>query len=227
MKILLIEDNDSLRSPLGRSLLRRGFDVMDCGDGAEGLSLCRHHEFDAVVLDLGLPGMDGMQVLQRLRGAGNDVPVLILTARGSLGDRVVGLNAGADDYLAKPFELDELDARLRALVRRAGRSAQVVCGSLCFERDGGDITRDGRTLDLSPRERAMLQALMARPGHGVSRDRLHALVFGASVDVQHDALEVVVHRLRRKIVGSGAEIMTLRGVGYLLCEADPPKVLPQ
>jgi DNA-binding response OmpR family regulator len=218
MKILLVEDDFDLAGALMRVLTRRGFDVVGCGDGAEALSLARHHDFAAILLDLSIPEVDGLRVLQRLRDGGNSTPVLILTARGAVGDRVMGLNAGADDYLAKPFDLDELEARVRALIRRKGGDREMRCGALRYDQVSGACFQGDKPLELSPREGALLKALMAQPGQGVPKDRLMALVFASGEDVQADAIEVVVHRLRRRIVGSGAEIMTLRGVGYLLCE---------
>jgi DNA-binding response OmpR family regulator len=218
MKILLVEDDFDLSGALSRALTRRGFEVVTCGDGLEALTLVKHHRFAAILLDLSIPGIDGLRVLQRLRDADDSTPVLILTARGAVGDRVVGLNAGADDYLAKPFDLDELEARVRALIRRRGGDRQTMCGSLRYDQASGACYRDGKPLELSPRESALLKALMAQPGHGVPKERLMALVFAAGEDVQADAIEVVVHRLRRKIAGSGAGILTLRGVGYLLSE---------
>jgi len=220
MKILLVEDDFDLSGALTRALRRRDFDVTACTDGLEGLRLVKHHEFDAILLDLSLPSMDGLRVLQRLRSDDNWTPVLVITARGAVGDRIVGLNTGADDYLAKPFDLDELEARVRALGRRRGVANDLCCGSLRFEKAAGIFFRDHKPLDLSPRESSLLQALIARPGHGVTRERLFALVFNAGEMAQPDALEVIVHRLRRKIAGSGVSIMTLRGVGYLLCD-DP------
>jgi two-component system response regulator TctD len=218
MKILLVEDDFDLSGALVRVLVRRGFDVVCCGDGIEALNLTRHHNFAAILLDLSIPGIDGLRVLQRLRDADNATPVMILTARGAVGDRIMGLNAGADDYLAKPFDLDELEARLRAIIRRYGGDKEICCGTLRFERHSGTCYRDAKPLDLSPRESALLKALFAQPGHAVAKERLMALVFHDGEDVQADAIEVVVHRLRRKIAGSGAEVMTLRGVGYMLCD---------
>ncbi|NRF65473.1 response regulator [Aquincola sp. S2] len=219
MKILLVEDDLDLSGALTRALFRRGFEVVVCIDGVEALNLTRHHDFDAILLDLSIPGIDGLRVLQRLRNHEDWTPVLVLTARGAVGDRIVGLNAGADDYLAKPFDLDELEARLRALVRRGGSSDELACGALRYDKRAGIFLHETKPLDLSPRESALLKALIARPGHGVTRDRLFALVFAAGETVQPDALEVIVHRLRRKLAGTGVEIMTLRGVGYLLCDA--------
>ncbi|MGQ0711276.1 MAG: response regulator [Rhodoferax sp.] len=222
MKILLVEDDFDLSGVLQRVLVRRGFEVVGCGDGIEALKLAKHHDFAAILLDLSIPGIDGLRVLQRLRDADNSTPVMILTARGAVGDRVMGLNAGADDYLAKPFDLDELEARLRAIIRRKGGDREMRCGTLRYEQASGACFREGKPLDLSPRESALLKALMVQPGQGVSKERLLALVFPSGEAVQADAVEVVVYRLRRKIAGSGAEIMTLRGVGYLLCEAASP-----
>lgn len=218
MKILLVEDDFDLSGALVRVLVRRGFEVISCADGSDALKLIKHNDFAAILLDLTIPGIDGLRVLQRLRDADNATPVMILTARGAVGDRVMGLNAGADDYLAKPFDLDELDARLRAIIRRRGGNRELRCGSLRFENFSGACYREDKPMDLSPRESALLKALMAQPGHCVAKDRLQALVFPTGEDVQADAIEVVVHRLRRKLVSCGVEIMTLRGVGYLLCE---------
>jgi DNA-binding response OmpR family regulator len=218
MKILLVEDDFDLSGALVRVLVRRGFEVVHCGDGIEALKLAKHHNFAAILLDLSIPGIDGLRVLQRLRDADNSTPVMILTARGAVGDRVVGLNAGADDYLAKPFDLEELEARLRAIIRRKGGDHEMRCGSLRYEKASGACYQNDKPLELSPREAALLKALMTQPGQGVAKERLLSLVFPTGEAVQTDAIEVVVHRLRRKIAGSGAEIMTLRGVGYLLCE---------
>ena len=179
-----------------------------------------------VVLDLTLPGLDGLQVLEQARRGGLATPVLILTARGTVGDRVIGLNTGADDYLPKPFDLDELVARLHALgrrradaARRPADAAPLQVGALRYERDSGAIYFRDEVLELTPREAALLQALMARPGHAVSKERLFELVFPGEADVQYEAIEVVVYRLRKKLAHTGAELMTLRGLGYLLKDA--------
>ena len=148
--------------------------------------------------------------------------MLILTARGTVGDRVLGLNAGADDYLAKPFDLDELEARLRALHRRRpGISDESSTGApgaagLRYDKASGAIYDQGQVLDLTPRELALLKALLARPGHAVSKERLFELVFPGEVDVQFEAVEVVAYRLRKKLAATGATLVTLRGLGYLL-----------
>lgn len=222
MKLLLVEDDPSMRATLERALARRGAYVTACGDGAQALRLWREQPPDVVVLDLSLPGLDGLQVLEQARRSGLTAPVLILTARGTVGDRVIGLNSGADDYLPKPFDLDELEARLRALTRRKPEATQqpswapVTVGALRLDRDSGAIYLRDQVLELTPREAALLQALMARPGHAVSKERLFELVFPGQADVQYEAVEVVAYRLRKKLAHTGATLMTLRGLGYLL-----------
>lgn len=221
MKLLLVEDDPSMLATLERALGRRGLQVTGCGDGQQALDRWHAAPPDVVLLDLTLPGLDGLEVLARARRGGLTTPVLILTARGTVGDRIVGLNTGADDYLPKPFDLDELEARVRALHRRrhtagAEAAADQRVGKLRLERDSGAAYRGDEVLDLTPRELALLQALMARPGHAVSKERLFELVFPGEGDVQFEAVEVVVYRLRKKLAGSGAALVTLRGLGYLL-----------
>lgn len=219
MRLLLVEDEPELGSTLARVLERRGFLVTHRLSAAEALASLEHELFDLVVLDLGLPGMDGLQLLQRLRGRGSTLPVLVLTARGGVGDRVAGLNAGADDYLAKPFDPDELEARLRALARRAGLRDEPQCGALRLDRGAGAFYWQNQALELTPRESALLAGLMERPGRAVTRARLLGLAFGAEAPAQPEALEVVVHRLRKKLAHTGVQITTMRGLGYLLQEA--------
>jgi DNA-binding response OmpR family regulator len=219
MKILLVEDDFDLSGALVRVLRKRGFDVTHSADGIEALALLRGDGFEAVVLDLGIPGIDGLQLLQRLRGRGSDVPVLVLTAKGSVGERVTGLNAGADDYLAKPFDLDELDARIRALVRRSRGLDDPRCAALRYERSSGAFYVNEQPLELARRESALLAALMANPGHALTRERLALLALSDSGSGQGEGLEVLVHRLRKKIAGTGAQITTLRGLGYLIQES--------
>lgn len=219
MKLLLVEDDFDLGGALVRVLSRRGFDLARCNDGLSALDWLRSDTCDVVLLDLGIPGMDGLQLLQRMRGRGDATPVLVLTARGAVGDRVAGLNAGADDYLAKPFDIDELEARVRALARRSHAADMPHCGALRHDRTSGAFYVGAQALDLTPREGALLAALIARPGHAVAKERLTTLAFGHDLPAQADAVEVVVHRVRKKLVGTGVEITTLRGVGYLLQEA--------
>ncbi|MDB5875533.1 MAG: DNA-binding response regulator [Ramlibacter sp.] len=220
MKLLLVEDDPSMQVTLQRSLSRRGMEVTACGDGREALERWRATTPDVVLLDLTLPGMDGLEVLESARRAGVTTPVLILTARGTVGDRVVGLNTGADDYLPKPFDLDELEARLRALHRRRAAAAPgaMVDGVGALRRDpaSGAVYHGDQVLELTPRELALLQALLDKPGHAVSKERLFELVFPGEADVQYEAVEVVVYRLRKKLAGTGTALMTLRGLGYLL-----------
>ncbi|KQP12302.1 response regulator transcription factor [Pseudorhodoferax sp. Leaf267] len=220
MKLLLVEDDPSMQTTLQRALGRRQIDVRVCGDGALALEQWRVLEPDVVALDLSLPNLDGLQVLAQARAAGLRTPVLLLTARGTVGDRVLGLNAGADDYLPKPFDLDELEARLRALRRRQGEPVEVATevGALRLDPHDGAVYLRGEVLELTPRELALLRALMARPGHAVGKERLFALVFPGEGEVQVEAIEVVAYRLRKKLAGSGASLMTLRGLGYLLRE---------
>lgn len=227
VKLLLIEDDASMQAALQRALGRRGMEVFSCTDGRQALAQWTATQPDVVVLDLTLPGLDGLQVLEQARGQGLTTPVLILTARGTVGDRIVGLNTGADDYLPKPFDLDELEARLRALSRRrpapgsaglsteSGSSPQFA-GNLRYEKDSGAIYHRDQVLELTPRELALLQSLIAKPGHAVSKERLFELVFPNEADVQYEAVEVVVYRLRKKLAHTGVTLVTLRGLGYLL-----------
>ncbi len=227
MKLLLIEDQAAMQTTLQRSFERRGMQVVVCGDGTRALARWQASVPDVVLLDLSLPGQDGLSVLAAARAAGLRTPVLILTARGTVGDRILGLNTGADDYLAKPFDLDELEARVRALARRgggaagspAGASAPEFCG-LRADADSGAVYLHGAALALSAREAALLRALLTRPGHALARERLSELVFAGEAEVQPDAIEVVVYRLRKKLAGSGAQLVTLRGLGYLLKDGE-------
>jgi two-component system, OmpR family, response regulator TctD len=191
-----------------------------CGDGARALERWRASVPDVVVLDLSLPGVDGLQVLEQARAQQMRTPVLILTARGAVGDRILGLNTGADDYLAKPFDLDELEARIRALARRVTPSEQpgetpAFCSMRC-DLESGAVYFNGQPMELAPREAALLRALLAKPGHAVAKERLFELVFPGEADVQYEAIEVVVYRLRKKLADTGAQLVTLRGLGYLL-----------
>ena len=226
LKLLLIEDDASMQTALQRALSRRGVEVQGCTDGALALAQWTAMRPDVVVLDLSLPNVDGLQVLERARRSGLATPVLILTARGTVGDRIMGLNLGADDYLPKPFDLDELEARVRALSRRRTRSepnlqikndaSPLIVGGMRYEKESGAIYHEGIVMDLTPRELALLQALMAKPGHAVAKEKLFELVFPGESDVQYEAVEVVVYRLRKKLANTGVTLMTLRGLGYLL-----------
>jgi two-component system response regulator TctD len=221
MKLLLVEDDPAMQTALRRALQRRGMEVDLCGDGTSALAHWRASAPDVVMLDLTLPGMDGLQVLEEARREGLATPVLILTARGTVGDRILGLNTGADDYLAKPFDLDEVEARVRALARRRPSAAAETAGSatvgtLRYDRESGAIYHSGEVLELTPRELALMRALIAKPGQAISKERLFELVFPGEADVQYEAVEVVVYRLRKKLAHTGTRLVTLRGLGYLL-----------
>ena len=226
MKLLIIEDDVAMQMALQRALSARAITVALCGDGLQAVNLWRNLTPDVVLLDLTLPSLDGLQVLSQARSSGLHTPVLILTARGTVGDRVIGLNTGADDYLAKPFDLDELEARLRALHRRnasaiADTSTDTLqAGLLRYDKNSGAVYRDGQVMDLTPRELALLHALMNRLGHALSKEQLFDQIFPNASEVQYEAVEVVVYRLRKKLAGTGVNLMTLRGLGYLL-KQDP------
>ena len=222
MKLLLIEDNTELQTTLQRSFERRGFQMVVCGDGSRALDRWRAALPDVVLLDLSLPGEDGLSVLAAARAEGLHTPVIVLTARGTVGDRVLGLNTGADDYLAKPFDLDEREARVRALARRGSgniRPAPQEFAGLSVDDASSAVYLQGQPMELTAREAALLRALLARPGHAVAKERLTELVFPDQADVNADAIEVVVYRLRRKLQAAPVQLVTLRGLGYLLRHA--------
>ncbi|VFR18976.1 Tricarboxylate transport transcriptional regulator TctD [plant metagenome] len=217
MRILLVEDDLDMSTALSRALSRRGFHVTLCLDGNTALRQMREGSNDAVVLDLAIPGLDGLHLLHRTRSQGILTPVLILTGRNSVGDRIAGLNAGADDYLSKPFDLGELEARLRALGRRqAAPVRRIECGALRLDLDSGAIFAADMPMALGPREACVLRALLAQPGHAVAKEALYRLAYPEQAPERQDFVEVLVHRLRRKVSGCGVEILTLRGLGYLL-----------
>ncbi|MDP1535257.1 MAG: response regulator transcription factor, partial [Rubrivivax sp.] len=208
MKLLLVEDNPAMQTTLQRSFERRGIQVQVCGDGARALDRWQASLPDVVLLDLSLPGLDGLSVLAAARAAGLRTPVLILTARGTVGDRILGLNTGADDYLPKPFDLDELEARVRALARRPDATRPTALAEFCGLRadaDNGAIYLNGGAMELSTREAALLRALLARPGHAVAKERLFEIVFPDESEVQTEAIEVVAYRLRKKLQGTAAQ----------------------
>jgi two-component system response regulator QseB len=216
MRILLVEDDAALGQATQAALRLEGYAVDWLRDGQHADDALRSDSFDAIVLDLGLPRKDGLNVLSALRGRGDSTPVLCLTARDTLQDRVTGLDRGADDYLVKPFDLDELNARLRALMRRsAGRAVNwVESGALRMDVAGHQVQLDGKGVDLSAREFAILQILLESAGRVVSRERLEDTLYGWDQEVSSNALEVHIHHLRKK-VGSDW-IQTVRGAGYRL-----------
>jgi len=223
MRILLIEDNARLSSLTAAGLGKQGFAVDAVASMAEGLSALATTHFAAVILDLGLPDGDGLSILRQIRAQGRTTPVLILTARLSVGDRVKGLQDGADDYLGKPFALEELVARLRALLRRPASylGARLSLGRLAFDPVSGEIIT-GQTHHAVPRrEAAVLESLLRRANHVVPKKLLEDDLYGLSEDGSPNAVEVSVHRLRRQLADlhAGVAIHTVRGVGYLIQEA--------
>ncbi|AZZ47132.1 transcriptional regulator [Pseudomonas sp. 10B238] len=222
MRILLVEDHPQLAESVAQALRAAGWTVDLLNDGVAADLALSTEDYALAILDVGLPRLDGFQVLSRLRERGKTLPVLMLTARGEVTDRVHGLNLGADDYLAKPFELSELEARVKALLRRsvAAGERQQRCGSLVYDLDARRFSLQGQPLSLTSREQAVLEALITRPGRVMSKDQLAAQVFGLDEDASADAIEIYIHRLRKKLEGSAVRIVTFRGLGYLLEAAD-------
>lgn len=220
MRILVAEDEPALADRLSETLGDLGYAVDVATDGEDAEHLGAAEPYDAVILDLGLPTVDGLTVLRRWRAAGNGVPVLVLTARGSWHERVEGIDAGADDYLPKPFRMEELAARLRALIRRAGGHAAPVleCGLVRLDTRTGQVTVDGMPVRLTGHEYRVLAYLMHHPGRVVSRAELTEHIYAQDYDRDSNTIEVFVGRLRRKL-GVDA-ITTVRGLGYRL-EAPP------
>lgn len=218
MRILLAEDESELANWLVRALQQVDFQVDWVNDGRLVRGALKGTRYDALILDLGLPGLGGHDVLADLREAGHRLPVLILTARDSLAERVTTLREGADDFLAKPFELAELEARLIALIRRARGSehARFACGPLAFDTTSKQFTLGHEPLTLTPREHAALRALIQHSGEPLSKQDILDRVFSDEQDVHPEAIEVLVHRLRKRLANSPVHITTLRGLGYVL-----------
>jgi len=216
MRILVVEDDSLLGDGIQAGLRQAGYSADWVRDGAAADTALAVEEYAAVVLDLGLPRVSGLELLRKLRAAGNPVPVLILTARDAVPDRVAGLDAGADDYMVKPFDLDELAARLRALVRRShGQTAAVLnVGDLELDPAAHTARFKGQPVELSAREFAVLQALALNAGRVLSRERLEQSLYGWGEEVESNAIEVHIHHLRRKLAPD--LIRTVRGVGYTM-----------
>nr|WP_189655530.1 response regulator [Pseudomonas lurida] len=214
----MIEDDVALGEGIHQALVREGYTVDWLQDGSSALHALLSETFDAVVLDLGLPRMDGLEVLRRLRDSGATVPVLILTARDATEDRIAGLDAGADDYLIKPFDLAELKARLRALLRRSAGRARVVIehAGICLDPSTQHVSYHGQTVLLTPKEYQLLHELLSPPGRVMTRDQLMQLLYGWNEEAESNTLEVHIHHLRKKF--SSELIRTIRGVGYLVEE---------
>jgi DNA-binding response OmpR family regulator len=224
MRVLLIEDSERLQRSVGTGLRNAGYAVDVAGDGAVGLWQARSNDYDVIVLDLMLPGLDGLSLLSTLRADGRDTHVLILTARDQVEDRVRGLRAGADDYLTKPFAFDELLARVQALTRRRHnvKSPRIAAGDLAIDTLARTVTRAGRPIPLSPREYALLEYLALRRGQVVSRTEIEAHIYDDQAEPMSNVVDAAIYALRRKLDLPGAPslICTRRGMGYLL-QAEP------
>ncbi|SNS22805.1 response regulator transcription factor [Pseudomonas segetis] len=219
MRILLVEDDQALGEGIRTALKPEGYTVDWLQDGKSALHALSEEAFDLAVLDLGLPRMDGLQVLKHLRAAANPVPVLVLTARDSTADRIKGLDAGADDYLIKPFDVAELKARLRALLRRSFNRPQPALEyrGISLDPVSHEVNYQGQTITLQRKEYLLLHELLAQPGRVMSRDKLQQALYGWGEEIESNALEVHVHHLRKKFFPE--LIRTIRGVGYLVDKA--------
>jgi len=218
MRLLIVEDDAALARGIVKVFRDQGMAVDHVSCGEDALEIIAMEPYSAAILDLGLPDMDGLQLLKRIRQSQSNVPILILTGRDATTDRVMGLNHGADDYLSKPFAIQELEARVKALIRRGQGSPDplLTLGSLTLDRASGAVYISDKLLDLTKRERSVLETLTVRVGTVVSKARLTADVFSYDEPVGPNALEVYIGRLRRKLENSGIEIVTIRGLGYLL-----------
>ena len=218
MRLFIVEDDLVLADGLKNSLMQSGYAIDVANDGANADSILAYQVFDLVVLDLGLPKLSGFEVLKRLRSRGSKTPVLILTANDNTDDRVKGLDLGADDYLSKPFILAELEARVRALIRRgqAGGSAIISVGGLQFDSTNRSASYNEINLNLSARELAVLEVLMLKAGKVASKEQMLEKLCNFDEDISDNALEVYLHRLRKKLEHTNTNIRTIRGLGYLL-----------
>lgn len=228
MRILVVDDDRAVRESLRRSLSFNGYTVDLAEDGVEALDAITNERPDALILDVMMPRMDGLEVCRQLRGTGDDIPILVLTARDTVSERVSGLDAGADDYLPKPFALEELLARLRALLRRTGpeeasENALMTFGDLSLDPSTREVHRGSRPISLTRTEFALLEMLIANPRRVLTRSRILEEVWGFDFPTSGNALEVYVGYLRRKTEAEGESrlIHTVRGVGYVLRETPP------
>ena len=226
MRLLLIEDNIRLAEHVREGLEREGFAVDSFGTVCDGAAAKTSAPYDAAILDLGLPDGDGIDLLTEWRARGDTTPVLILTARDGLEDRVRGLNSGGDDYLLKPFEMDELIARVRALLRRPGGAlgAVLTAGNLSFDTSAREVMIDGEAVSVSRREMGVLEQLLRRKGRVVPKGVLEEKLYGFDEEVTANTVEANISRLRKRLTGAGATVTvhTLRGVGYLLAADNEP-----
>ena len=223
MRLLVIEDNRRLAALIGKGCEKAGFAVDACHDLDTARAALGTARYDVAVLDLGLPDGDGLDLLSSVRKAGNELPVLVLTARDTVGARVEGLNAGADDYLLKPFAMEELVARLRALLRRPGQALgrTLVAGNVEFDTVAREVSVAGASIAFSRRETDLLEILLRRQGRVVAKEAIEESLYAFDDEVSSNTIEVAVHRLRKRMgeAGANVEVHTLRGIGYLLSAA--------
>jgi len=222
MNILLIEDDAVLADGLTHTLSDSGYSVTSATTGGYADQLLQAQDFDLIVLDLGLPDMDGLELLRKLRNRKIPLPILILTARDGVNDRIIGIEQGADDYMTKPFELRELEARVHALIRRCygGFSKDIVIGRLVLDTHNHQVLVDGRPITLSAREYGLLEILLMQAGKVICKDRIAQRLAADGDALTDNAVEIYVHRLRKRIEPYGAVIRTVRGLGYLLERSD-------
>jgi len=218
MRFAVVEDNTTLANGIAHQLRDQGHAVDVLHDGADALAFIQHDGADLVILDLNLPSMDGLDVLKGLRQAGHIMPVILLTARGELSDRVAGLDAGADDYLIKPFDMEELDARIRALIRRKPlqEGAVVHSGKMRFDRTGRTLQISGQDVPLTRKELAVFECLFERSGQIVSKTQIADHLYGIGAEIEERVVEVYVSRLRKKLADGGVLIKAARGLGYMM-----------
>jgi two-component system OmpR family response regulator len=216
-RIFVVEDDPLLAESLVRALQQQGYRIGHARRGHDADALLQAHRFDLLLLDIGLPDIDGFELLRRLRARGDATPALVVTAREAVDVRVHGLDLGADDYLTKPFSLSELEARVRALLRRArpAPAARIVVGGLTVESDAHTAKIDGKHVDLTAREWALLELFLARPGHALSKVTIAKTISDSDAGVAPNTVEVYVSRLRAKLEPAGIVIRTVRGFGYL------------
>ena len=222
MRVVLIEDNHSLARGIDNALRDLGHAVDHLDDGLDGDEFLARHAADVAIIDINLPRLSGIEIIRRLRARGDTLPALILTARGKTSERVAGLDAGADDYLVKPFDMAELIARLRALARRRPQVApqHETIGAQTYDRIRRRLAIADRSLDLPRRELALFELLLDHRGRLIDKDHIGAALYGTGASVEPNAVELLVSRLRRKLEGTGATIRTARGLGYMLDDAE-------
>lgn len=220
MRLLVVEDQKDLNEIIERKLTREGYSVDCCADGNDALYYIENTEYDGIIMDIMLPGITGIGILKKMRSSGNTTPVLLLTALGDVEDRVSGLDAGADDYMVKPFDFDELMARIRAITRRKSGTAEntLTSGDLVMDRRAHQVFRGGAEISLTSKEFEILEYMMQNPGAVLSRDKLSSHVWNYDYDGGSNVIDVYMHHLRKKIDGDFDEkkIVTVKGVGYKL-----------